>query len=649
MQLSVVIVNYNVKYFLEQAIHAALKAAQGLEVEIFMVDNASSDGSVEMVREKFPAITLIANQDNVGFSKANNQAMRIAKGKYILLLNPDTVVEEDAFRKCIAFMDAHPEAGSLGCKMIEGSGQFLPESKRGFPSPWVAFYKTFGLSKIFPNSKKFNHYHLGYLDNDETNEIEILAGAYMFMRKAALDKVGLLDETFFMYGEDIDLSYRITQGGYKNYYFPDARIIHYKGESTKKGSLNYVKVFYNAMIIFAKKHFKGEQARFFVFMMQMAIYLRASITVFSNFFRKSYLLILDTLLIIIGLFLLKDFWAVTNFNDPNYYSPTFERFNIPLYSALWILTIYFSGGYDTKYNIQRIFRGILIGTVTIAAVYGFLDLQYRTSRMLIALGAVWTALSILTTRLIFHFFEYGNINITREKGHNYIIVGSDDESERVQRLLYKAQVWNNFVGTVSTTSTDTQHKLGNVQQLADIIQIYNISEVIFCSKDISYQSIIDWMIAIGAKVDYKIVAANSPSIVGSSSKNTQGQLYNIEVQFSINTSMNRRNKRVFDVISSLGLLIGLPIVMFLVKNPFRFIQHLFSVFLGQKTWISYTNTSYQQYKLPKLKKGILSPTDALKVQNLDQATTERVHFFYAKDYTVYNDWEILWKAIRKLG
>jgi GT2 family glycosyltransferase len=250
MKLSVVIVNYNVRHFLEQCLKSVERAMAGIEGEVFVVDNDSTDGSVEMVRSKFPWVILIENRENVGFSKANNQAISISKGEYVLLLNPDTVVEEDTFSKCVSFMDAHPDAGGLGVKMIDGKGKFLPESKRGMPSPAVAFWKISGLSSIFPKSRTFGRYHLGFLDENKTHEVEILAGAFMWMRKSVLDKVGLLDETFFMYGEDIDLSYRILQGGYKNYYLPDTRIIHYKGESTKKSSVNSVMVFYHDMPLF---------------------------------------------------------------------------------------------------------------------------------------------------------------------------------------------------------------------------------------------------------------------------------------------------------------------------------------------------------------------------------------------------------------
>src|SRR5688572_26761822 len=295
MKLSIIIVNYNVEHFLDQCLQSVYKAiANGpSDTEVFVVDNNSVDGSIAMVREKFPQTIVIENKENVGFSKANNQAIHQSKGEYVLLLNPDTVVQEDTFIRVIQFMDSHPDAGGLGVKMIDGKGKFLPESKRGLPTPWVAFYKIFGLSKFFPRSKKFGRYHLGFLDKDKNHEIEILSGAFMLMRKSVLDKVGVLDETFFMYGEDIDLSYRITQGGFKNYYFADTTIIHYKGESTKKSSVNYVFVFYKAMVIFAKKHFSQRNAGMFSFLINMAIYLRASLAVGMRVIKKLTIPLLD--------------------------------------------------------------------------------------------------------------------------------------------------------------------------------------------------------------------------------------------------------------------------------------------------------------------------------------------------------------------
>ncbi|HKI88019.1 MAG TPA: glycosyltransferase, partial [Draconibacterium sp.] len=361
MELSVIIVNYNVKHFLEQCLHSVQKAAEDIQVEIFVVDNNSVDGSAQLIREKFPHIHFIENKENVGFSKANNQAIRQAKGKYILLLNPDTVVEENTFQKIIYFMNEHPKTGGLGVKMIDGKGNFLPESKRGLPTPWVAFYKMFGFSKLFPKSKKFGKYHLSYLNENEIHEVEVLAGAFMLLRKSTLDEIGLLDETFFMYGEDIDLSYRILQAGYKNCYFPETTIIHYKGESTKKGSLNYVKMFYNAMIIFARKHFPGGRAGLFSLLIHLAIYFRAFISVMKRATEKIYLPLLDAVLIYSGYLFLTPYWENVRF-DEGYYPNEFLQIVVPVYILFWLFGILFSGGYKKPVDLLKLARGLLWGS-----------------------------------------------------------------------------------------------------------------------------------------------------------------------------------------------------------------------------------------------------------------------------------------------
>lgn len=272
--LSIVIVNYNVCGFLEQCLLSLADAVKEIPHEIFVVDNASTDGSDTYIPRRFPQVKYIYNAENVGFARANNQAMALSSGRYVLLLNPDTVVGESVLSEACRFLDDHPDAGALGVKMLDGDGRFLPESKRGFPSPWVSFCKIFGLAKIFPRSPRFGRYHLRYLDENEINCVDVLSGAFMLLRRSTLDRCGLLDEQFFMYGEDIDLSYRMTLTGRHNYYLP-LRIIHYKGESTKTESLRYVRIFYQAMLIFLRKHYP--HYKFFAqFSIRLAIYLRAS-------------------------------------------------------------------------------------------------------------------------------------------------------------------------------------------------------------------------------------------------------------------------------------------------------------------------------------------------------------------------------------
>ncbi len=254
IELSIIIVNYNVKLMLEQCLLSVIKASQGIALEVIVIDNNSSDHSVEYLKPKFTEVIFIENKENLGFSTANNHGIRISKGEYVLLLNPDTIVGEDVLSSSLEFMRVNPRAGAHSVKMLNAHGQFLLESKRGFPSPWNSFCKMSGLSSLFPNSKFFSQYQLRYLSPDAMHKVDVLSGAYMFIRKKALDEVGLLDEDFFMYGEDIDLSYRIVLGGYDNYYLP-IRILHYKGESSKTGDMRYYRNFYGAMLIFFNKYY----------------------------------------------------------------------------------------------------------------------------------------------------------------------------------------------------------------------------------------------------------------------------------------------------------------------------------------------------------------------------------------------------------
>lgn len=285
MQVSICIVNYNVKYFLEQCIHSVVNASKNLKTEIIVVDNNSADDSLALIKEKFPSVKLIANSTNKGYSAANNQAIKIASGRYVLLLNPDTVLQEDTLEKSINFMEANKNAGALGIKMLNNDGDFLPESKRGLPTPSVAFYKLFGLAKLFPRSKKFGQYHLTYLDKNQNHEVDVLSGAFMLLRKETLDKVGLLDESYFMYGEDIDLSYRIQLEGLKNYYYGESSIIHYKGKSTKNDVQNII-TFYKAMATFSTKYFASNNARVFLIIIYCAIILRAGIALTAKYLKR---------------------------------------------------------------------------------------------------------------------------------------------------------------------------------------------------------------------------------------------------------------------------------------------------------------------------------------------------------------------------
>ena len=288
MELSVIIVSFNVRDFLRQCLISVKIASEKINYEILVVDNNSEDGSVEMVKNDFPEVKLIINRVNWGFSVANNQAIKMSGGHFILLLNPDTIVERDTFSRCIEFMNCHPDAGAMGIRMINGEGSFLPESKRAFPTPASAFFKTFGLSSLFPGSKYLNSYYLPHIDSVETSITEVISGAFMFIRREALDKSGLFDEDFFMYGEDIDMSYRLLQTGYKNYYFPEIQIVHFKGKSTGRDKFNDLHHFYRSMRIYLRKRADEGKYRRSKIILIMATYFREGLAVVNRFIKLTF-------------------------------------------------------------------------------------------------------------------------------------------------------------------------------------------------------------------------------------------------------------------------------------------------------------------------------------------------------------------------
>ena len=273
------------KHFLEQCLYSVQKAVEGIDAEIVILDNCSSDGSIDYLQPQFPEVIFVENDTNQGFAKACNIGLKKASGEYILFLNPDTIIAEDSLITCIRFFESNKNCGAIGVKMIDGSGRFLKESKRSFPSPFTSLYKLLGLASLFPESKTFARYHLGHLNENEDHEVDVLAGAFMMVRKDVLSETGSFDEAFFMYGEDIDLSYRIQKAGYKNYYLAQTSIIHFKGESTHRDSLKYVKLFYQAMSIFVNKHYKGDKAFIFSLTIKFGIWLRAFMAAIANTLR----------------------------------------------------------------------------------------------------------------------------------------------------------------------------------------------------------------------------------------------------------------------------------------------------------------------------------------------------------------------------
>ena len=645
MQLSVVIVNYNVKYFLEQALHSVRKASQGLQVEVFVVDNHSVDGSCEMVKRKFPEVRLIENKDNVGFSVANNQAIRQSSGEYILLLNPDTVVQEDTFQKVIDFMHNTPDAGAVGVKMIDGKGRFLPESKRSLPTPAVAFYKMFGFAALFPKSKRFGRYHLGFLDNNETHAVDVLAGAFMMLRKSVLDKIGILDEDYFMYGEDIDLSFRITQGGFKNYYFPHTTIIHYKGESTKRTSVNYVFVFYRAMIVFAQKHYSTKHAKLFSALINAAIYVRAGAAIVSRVVKTTFLWFIDMLLFILSVRLIADYYARFKFDSVDAYADHVVNFNSIIYALLWSTGLYLAGSYSRRFSVYNIAKGILFGSLAIAVFYAFADSEYRFSRAIILLGSFAATLFAYSVRLGLYVSRNRRLDLSLNSAYNTIIVGNEEEVSRVQHLLVNSKAKCAYLGYVSVTEGKPHNEeyLGTQHQLEEIVALFDIDEIIFCSKDLSTEQIMKWMYTMNKPdVHFKIVPEESVFIIGSNSKDEPGDFYTLEVNLALNKPLQLRKKRAFDIAASLFILFFSPLLVLLVRNKLQFFPNIIKVLWGEKTWVGYASGA-NEHLLPKIKPCVV--TTMPKSQTVNHTTIQKLNFLYAKEYSIEKDLTILFKSL----
>ena len=641
--LSIVIVNYNVKYFLEQCLesvyHSDLTCKvhrdEELRLEVFVVDNASVDGSVEMVREKFPQVELIANEENVGFARANNQALRRCRGDLMLLLNPDTVVEHDTLAKCVDFYATHRDCGGLGVKMINGEGAYLKESKRGFPTPAASFYKMSGLIHLFPHSKRIAAYYMGHLSDDETHRIDILPGAFLMISREAMERVGLLDESYFMYGEDIDFSWRIKLAGFENYYYPDTRIIHYKGESTKRGSMNYVYTFYNAMAIFVNRYFSGSNAKFFNLLLHLAIWGRASLAWMKRVVQAVALPVADFGVAFAGFWGLKQLWATYWASNVHYYPPQYTWVVIPCYILLLMLCSWLYGGYQKPLKAIRIVKGMMVGTAALLVFYSLLNESQRYSRALLLLGCGWTLLSTLGIRGMLSMLHVEGYDMRPKALRSCIIVGGEAESARVKQL-YESLGCAQIVHIMSP--------IPDSQKLNDTLHIYRADEVIFCSKDLTVQQIIDLMTELSQlpgrrqQVEYKIVPSDSDFIIGSNTINSTEDLY-AEVLQTVVSPLNRRNKRLFDIVTALMLILLAPLLFWFQRRKKLYFAHCWKVLIGQKSWVGTRGK--------ETRPGIFGPEHALSAhpKHLSAELKQRLQLRYLRNYKLSTDLQILTKNI----
>ena len=646
MQLSIIIVNYNVKYFLEQCLHSVVKNIEGFDVEVLVVDNDSTDGSIAYLQPLFPRVKFIAALTNIGFAKANNLALKQAKGDYVLFLNPDTIIPENCIVNCLNFFNEHKHCGALGVQMIDGSGNFLPESKRSFPSLSAAFFKLTGLSILFPKSKLFNQYALGHLDKNKNFEVDVLAGAFMMISKSAIEKTKGFDEIFFMYGEDIDLSYRIQKSGFKNYYFGQQTIIHFKGESTKRGSLNFVKMFYNAMTIFIKKHYRGSKATLFSSSINLVIWFRALISILQNLINKSGMLIIDALVVYTVLYCTKYYW-INVLRDGKPFDGDFEAYSIPVYTIIFVISALLTGFYDNLYKPSKALISSTTAVVVLLAFYSLLPETYRFSRGVILAGGILAGLMVTAIRWLFvklSIIENNHIYLNKQT----IVVGSQTEYIQALQLLSKTNIKERIIGRVGLKE-DEDNVIGIVQNLQAICKQAKVNEIIFCEGILKFKELIKQIELLrNNKISFKFHAKKSHSIVGSDSKTSSGETFSIDGIYPLANPYQLRMKRMFDVWLALVLFVTFPIQIIFINKWANAFKNAWLVLIGKRTWVGYSTF---QNTLPLIASGILLPSGypISEVEKLNKTILRKSDEIYAKEYDWMQDLKIIFENYKYLG
>ncbi len=655
MDLSIIIVNYNVKEFLQNLIHSIEKATLNITKEIIVVDNASDDGSNEFIKNNFPQIKLIANNKNLGFGKANNLGLKETLGKFILLINPDTIVAEDTLEKMIEFFRKNPEAGLAGCKILNPDGTLQLACRRSFPGPWTSLTKVTGLSSLFPQSKIFARYNLTYLDENQSYEVDAISGSFMMMRREVYEKVGGFDEQFFMYGEDLDICYRIQKAGFKVFYVHTTQIIHYKGESTKRSSLDETKVFYHAMHLFVKKHFSSS------FLVELI--LRSAIVVRSVFafigVRKLIFLsiILDflffdlCLLIAEKIYLSLSIWR----GFPGFAKPIV--YTIP--AIIQILASFTIGNYKKdKLSVSKTLIAIFISLPILASLTYFFK-SFAFSRAIVLITYAFLIISIPLWRIFAKLiFKVGLIDDS-SKVYRTLLVGLDEGAVQIGKKLRKKKAdRRSVVGLIGFSNKNIGEKIdsfeiiGTDQNIKKVLRENKINEIIFSSDSLSYNKMME---IVGKcqneNVEFKIVGSNLDFIVGKTAVTMLDDMPLIELNYNIVKPQIKFIKTIFDYSIALpSLFLIYPFIYFkkkITKTQSDFTKFIlgFPQIISGKLSLVGPQKNEDDKNLFLGKKGL---TGYWYIESADTEESNKMDFFYAKNQNIWLDIDILGKSITKM-
>lgn len=576
VDISIVIVNYNVKEFIAQLFDSIYKSIGNISYEIILVDNNSVDNSFNYLSTKFPEVKYISNSSNVGFGKANNQAFKIAKGKYTFILNPDTLVQENTLVSLKHFLDSNIDYGAIGCKLLNPDGSFAPESRRQEPNPISALGQTIGLTKLFPNNKRWAGYYMNWLSEDTFTEVEVLSGACMFFRTSVLKELDGFDEQFFMYGEDIDLSKRTRDLGYKIGYLPSTSIIHYKGESTKKDNIDYVVVFNKAMYQYFLKHYSKTYSYAFKFIIVLGIIIRGLTSYLKLKVIKYWQLIMDLFVInslIIPLFIWR--YDIEYHTFITNYKSSYLVVNL-LLSSFYSLAGFQTGLYDSrKFMLGSMFKSIFLSVSGTILVSFFLR-DYAFSRLILVLTGVFSTLVLTIVRLFIRNTQINKTESGRIKPLRILIVGIDDRTIDIIRKIRSKVNWNyEIVGLVTQNDTIQIEQLenvtvsGSVNNLSRLCQMLKIDQVFFSSNTLSNNEIVRQMTLIGEmNIHTKLISEAKEYLIGKSNVEYFEDVPILDLDLAYNNTFNVFLKRIFDLlISAILLIVFSPVALFgFVKN-----------------------------------------------------------------------------------
>jgi GT2 family glycosyltransferase len=635
--ISIIIVNYNVRDYLYNCLQSIRAASEGLEIETIVVDNDSSDGSVEYLRPRFPEVNFIETGENLGFGRANNLGFDNASGKYFLILNPDTIIREDTLKSMFEFMENDTETGIAGCKVLNEDGTFQEQCRRGFPTPWASFSKLFGLQKLFPKSKLFSGYNLTYLPVDETYEVDAVIGAFMFARAEIIRDLKGFDPEFFMYGEDLDLCYRTQKSGYKIKYFHETSIIHYKGESTKRSSINEIRHFYQAMEIFARKHFSG--FGFFLLFLRTGIYIRGAISYIGKYSRDFGIIAFDTLILIAGLLLgtyLK-FGDVTGF--PDYAYPlVFIICPLVMISSMIAAGEYF----EPVRSLPRTIFGLgtaffILSTLT----YFFNDYAFSRGALITMIGFSMIGMSL--TRLIILARE--NIAGIR-KSRKIAFMGITDENKGIIDKFDNNFNPNITISGIITRENETPPEglpvIGNVEYIGKTIENYNLDEIIITGSKLRRHEFISLVTSLsGSGARFHLVDRFDDYVVSGIVNEISGESAGVE-KYNIDIFRYKLLKKLTDYLFAISLLtFGIPVILFF-KNSGKIISQLIEILKGKKTFIGiYPVKGADNYGKP----GLTGLAHISRPEQLSKKSVLSLNEYYLKNYSLSLDLDIILKNL----